>query len=107
MTQHGSVDRWDSWIVAVPDNMDDETIQNLMRERLEDGDLQLCEEEYEDDGQASVDITEAPADATTPDLTLTDDGLIDEDTILTASTTDRLQAEPERRRTKDSELSVH
>jgi hypothetical protein len=106
LTQHRTVERWDNWIVAVPDEMDDETIQTLIRELWDDGELELEQEEYQDDGELSVDISDAPPAATAPQLTLTENGLIDEETTLTAFTTDRLQTELERRRAKDGDPIV-
>src|SRR3989442_1424949 len=102
VTRHDTVEY--KWIIAVPDNMADDCIEELVKE-LENGyDLDLDEEEGV--VEVSVDIADAPSGATTPDLTLTDDGLVDEDSILTAFTTDRLQAELERRRAKESDMSV-
>jgi hypothetical protein len=70
VTRHETVESWNSWIVAVPDNMDDERIEELMRECWDKGDLGLDEEE------PSVDIADAPPIAT-PDLTLTENDLVD------------------------------
>ena len=106
LTRHETVDTWNSWIVAVPDDMDDDRIQELMRERLDDGELELDEEERHDDGEVSVDITEAPSAATTPHLTLTENGLVDEKTVIAAFTTDLLPAELERRGVKECDTSV-
>ena len=107
LTQHRTVERWDNWIVAVPDDMDDDTIQALIRELWDDGELELEQEEYlVDPDDPDVDISDAPPAATAPQLTLTENGLIDEEATLTAFTTDRLQAELERRRAKDSDPIV-
>ena len=98
VTVHGTVETWNSWIVAVPDDMDDKRIQELMRDTWDDGDLELNEVEYQDGDEVSVDIGEAPASATTPQLTLTENGLVDEEAVFAAFTTNRLQAELNRRR---------
>jgi len=105
VTQLETIQTWNNWIVAVPDDMDDECIEELMREMVCNCNLDLDHEEHVD-YEVRVDIADAPVGATTPDLTLTDDGLVDEDAILTAFTTDRLQAELDRRRTKDSDIIV-
>jgi hypothetical protein len=107
LTRHETVESWNSWVVAVPDDMKDDHIEGLIRQMCDNGDLELNQEEREDDGEPSVDICEADPEFTTPDLTLTEDGLVDEDSIITAFTTDRLQAELERRRAKGSEMSQH
>ena len=106
VTRHETVDTWHSWIVAVPDDMDDERIQELMQEFYENDALDLDEEERHDDGEVSVDITEAPSAATTPHLTLTENGIVDEETVITAFTTDLLQAELDRRRAKECDTIV-
>jgi len=106
LTRHETVETWNSWIVAVPDDMDDERIQELMLERFDDGELELDQEERDDAGEPSVDIEDAPVAATTPHLTLTEIGLVDEETTITAFTTERLQAELDRRRAKDSDTIV-
>jgi hypothetical protein len=103
LTQHCTIEKWDELIVAVPDDMDDETIQKWMHDLREIGEIELDEEEYHDDGELSIDISDAPPAATAPHLTLTENGPIDEETTLTAFTTVRLQAELERRRAKESE----
>lgn len=86
--------------------MDDESIQEVMRELLDDDEIELCQEEYQDDSEPSVDICDAPPSATTPDLTLTENGLVDEESMITAFTMGQLEAEMERRRTKDSDTIV-
>ena len=106
LTRHETVETWNGWVVAVPDDMEDERIKEIIRELWENGVLELDRDEREDDGEPSVDIWDASPESTTPDLTLTDDGLVDEDAILTAFTTDRLQSELERRRAKNSDVSV-
>ena len=105
LTQHGTIERWESWIVSVPDDMEGDRIEELMRDLWETGELELEELEENDEGDPSVVISEAPANATAPDLTLTDGGLVDDD-MLTAFPTDRLQTELERRRAKDSDAIV-
>jgi hypothetical protein len=85
--------------------MDDETIQVLIRELWDDGELE--QEEYlVDPDEPDIDISDAPPAATAPHLTLTENGPIDEETTLTAFTTVRLQAELERRRAKESDPIV-
>jgi hypothetical protein len=106
VTRHETVDTWNSWIVSVPDDMDDERIQELMLELWEKRELDLDEEERQDEGEPSVDISEAPSGATTPNLTLTENGLVDEETVITAFTTELLQAELERRRAKECDTIV-
>jgi hypothetical protein len=106
ITRHETVENWNSWLVAVPYDMDDERIAELMRELVDNCDLDLDQEEGAVDGELSVDIADAPSGERPPDLTLTDDGLVDEDAILSALTTDRLQAELERRRAMDSDMIV-
>lgn len=100
VTRHKTVEN--EWIIAVPDDMVDDRIEELMRELEEYSEPDL----EEGVAKVSVDIADAPADATTPDLTTTDDGLVDEDSILTAFTRNRLQAELECRRAKESDTSV-
>jgi hypothetical protein len=107
LNQHGTIVRWDNWIVSVPDNMDDERIEEVMRDLLDTGVLELNEEEYEDEfNSPSIEISEAPSASVKPDFTLTEDGIVDENMMLTAFTTERLQAELDRRRAKESELIV-
>jgi coenzyme F420-reducing hydrogenase alpha subunit len=106
LTRHETVESWNSWIVAVPDDMDDERIEELMKEAWENRELDLDEEEREDAAEPSVDIGEAPVAATTPHLTLTENGLVDEETAITAFTTELLQAELERRRAKECDTIV-
>jgi coenzyme F420-reducing hydrogenase alpha subunit len=106
VTRHETVDTWNSWIVSVPDDMDDERIEELMLELWENRELDLDEEERQDEGEPSEDISEAPTAATTPHLTLTENGLVDEETVITAFTTELLQAELERRRAKECDTSV-
>jgi hypothetical protein len=78
LTQHVCLERWDNWTVAVPDDMDDDRIQELMRELWNHGERELGQEEYLDDpDEPSVDITEAHPAATGPHLTLTENGLLD------------------------------
>ena len=106
VTRHETVDTWHSWIVSVPDDMDDERIQELMQELYENGDLDLDHVEAQDDDELSVDISEAPSAATGSDLTLTENGLVDEETVITAFTTELLQTELERRRAKECDTIV-
>ena len=106
VTRHETVETWGSWIVSIPDGMDDERIEQLMRELWENRDLDLDEEERQDEGEPSVDISEAPASATTPHLTLTENGLVEAKVIVSASTTERLQAELERKRAKEFDTIV-
>lgn len=89
--------------MAVPDDMANERLEELMQDLVGNGTLDLNEEEREDDG-ISVDIADFPSGITAPHLTLRDDGLVDEDAMLSVLTTDRLQAELERRRAKESHI---
>jgi coenzyme F420-reducing hydrogenase alpha subunit len=97
VTRHETVETWNSWLVAVPDDMEDECIAELMQELVNNYDLDLDQEEGAVDDEVSVDISDAPSGAKLPHLTLTEEGLVDEESVLTAFTTDRLQAELERR----------
>jgi hypothetical protein len=72
--------------------MEDERIQELMLELWENLELDLDEEERQDEGEPSVDIGEAPVAATGSDLILTENGLVKEETVITAFTTDLLGA---------------
>ena len=100
LTQHVSVERWNSWIVAAPDNMEDDRIQQLMRQLWYDGKLETGEEEIDGD-DLSVDVSDPTRNVATPHITLAENGVVDEESLLTAFTTDRLQSELERRRTMD------
>ena len=106
LTRHETVESWNSWIVSVPDDMEDERIEELMLELWVNLELELDEEERQWNAEPSVDISEAPVAATTPNLTLTENGLVDEETAITAFTTELLQAELDRRRAKDSDTIV-
>ena len=81
LTRHETVESWNNWIVSVPDNMEDERIEELMRELLEKGELALDEEERQDDGEPSIDISDAPPAATVPHLTLTENGFVDDEAL--------------------------
>jgi len=106
VTRHETIEHWNKWIVAVPDDMDDESIVEVMQEVVDDCDLDLDQEESVVDDQVSVDVSDAPLGATSPDMTLTYDGLADVASMLTAFSTYRLEAELERRRAKESDVSV-
>lgn len=93
------------WTVGVPDGMSNERIEELMRDMVDNWVLTLNEEVRDDDG-LSVDIADAPLGTKNQDLTLTDGGLVNEDAILSALSTDRLQAELERRHAKGSDIIV-
>jgi hypothetical protein len=105
LTQHISVERWEHWIVAVPDDMTEERIQDLMRELWEYDDYATYKEERHIDEEPTVDITDAPPQATA-EMMLSNHGLVYEDSMITAFTMDQLQAELERRRAKDSATAV-
>ncbi len=106
VTQHGSVERWDTWIVSVPDDMGVDEIEEVVREIWERGELELGEEEADYDDDPSVDVSDAPGGVTEPYFVLNDWGIVDEERTLSAFTTESLQAELERRRAKESDQKV-
>jgi hypothetical protein len=85
--------------------MANERIEELMRTLTENGDLELAEEEYNDEGEPCVDITDAPALAKA-DFTLIDDRIVDEESILAALGTEQLEAELDRRCATDGDTIV-
>jgi hypothetical protein len=106
VTRHETVETWNNWLVGVPDDMNDECIVEMMQELVNNYDLDLDQEEGAVDDELTVDIADAPSNATTPDLMLTEDGLIDEGSVLSAFATERLHQELRRREAKEGDIIV-
>jgi hypothetical protein len=103
-TEHVRTKRWGNWIVSVPDDMDDESITNAMQAVVGNSELELDKErDFFDEDDVSVDIAEASPDGATPDFTLDEDGIVeeDEDAMPTAFTPQSLHEELERRNARD------
>ena len=83
VTRHISEERYSHWVVSVPNDLPTESIQELMRNFVENNDLELDEEEFDDEGQLSVDVFDAPALAK-PNFILTDTGIVHEESVLPA-----------------------
>ena len=85
LTQHKCIERWNHWVVAVPDDMDDDTIAGIMEHAWKNGDLDLViVEESDDENDLAIDISDVPPNAETPDIALTKDGDVIEEGLLAA-----------------------